>query len=64
MRIIVTASSHTEDEDLPWVYSEDAFVNWVDEVFRESYKRDVDSITTEQAVELVRSNGYTVEVKE
>lgn len=62
MLIKVTASPHAEDGQFPWEYEQDGFLNWYDEVFRESYKRDI-SATTDitQAIDAMRDMGYTVE---
>lgn len=62
----VTSSPHRGDRHtLPWEYLEDNFINWVGEVFCEAYKAKVNAIdTVEEALSIIRDQGYTVEVVE
>jgi hypothetical protein len=62
MIVRVTASPHDEDQNLPWEYSDDAFLGWYDEVFRESYKRDVaPTLSVLTAMDALETAGYNVE---
>ena len=62
MLITVTASSDPQlvTHPLPWSYTEDAFINWVDEVFREGYKRNNPPMTLEEAIGVAESFGLTI----
>jgi phosphoglycolate phosphatase-like HAD superfamily hydrolase len=58
----VNGSPWNEDEDLPWQYTEHNLIAWVDEVFLENYKDDTRPFPTiEEALEVLRGNGYEVE---
>jgi cyclopropane fatty-acyl-phospholipid synthase-like methyltransferase len=59
-RIRVTYSPWKCDDDLPWEYDPDAFLNWVDEVFFPGGEKP----SIEEAVEHLESQGYKVEVIE
>jgi len=58
----VVSSPWEEDDDLPWDYESDGFVGWVDEVFLEGYKGDAPLPSVEEAVDIVETCGYEVEV--
>ncbi len=48
---------------LPWRYKAAAFLDWVEEVFLESYKRTIDPITLAAALDLLQTRGYTVSIQ-
>ena len=50
---------------LPWEYTENSFIRWVDEVFLEGYKKGENAPfpSPEEALNVVREAGYTVEVE-
>ena len=62
----VVSSPYEEDDNLPWEYEEDAFVNWVDEVFLEGYKKPDDAPFpgVEECLDVLHGAGYEVEVSE
>lgn len=60
--IRVLSSPFSEDTDLPWLYDEDNFIAWVDEVFCEGYKRNNPELSLDDALGIVEGAGYTVEV--
>jgi hypothetical protein len=62
LMVEVLTSPFNEDDDLPWEYQPDRFVDWVVEVLFEGYKRDVDRPTLEQAIREAESRGYTLRV--
>lgn len=60
--------SPCETDETPFSYEEDAFIGWVDEVFCEGYKRaDADTDgrpqTAKEAIDILESYGYDVEVE-
>lgn len=61
MTVTITKSPYRDDEDLPWSYSDRSFVEWVDEVFREGYKRSNPPMSVEEAMDLVSDEGYELE---
>lgn len=63
-KVIVRKSPDPEEEGLPWEYSEDAFIDWVDEVFREGYKKENPPMHLDKAVQVITGFGYEVELCE
>lgn len=61
--ICVVASPYPEDSHLPWQYSEDAFCDWVHEVFLEGNTRKTPLPSTPAAIALLISMGYKIEIK-
>jgi hypothetical protein len=64
MEIVITKSPYPMDDPTPWKYDAKGFVNWVDEVLREGYKRNNTLLTTKKSIALARELGYEVVVKE
>lgn len=60
----VLSSPCEEDGDLPWDYNEDGFVSWVDEVFLEGYKGNLDAPfpSPDECLDILIGAGYEVEV--
>lgn len=52
------------DNPLPWEYTEDAFLDWVWEVFQEGYKRVIPLLSLEKSISLVEGFGYEVKIEE
>ena len=50
---------NNDGNDPPWEYGEEAFIDWVDEVFCESERPD---LTFGEACEIVECNKYEIEV--
>jgi len=47
------------DETPPWEYDEEGFIDWVDEVFCEAGRPDLE---LDEALDIIQSNKYQVEV--
>ena len=62
-RVIGTPQAEDPVASLPWEYTENSFIRWVDEVFLEGYKKGEDAPfpSPEEALNGVREAGYTVE---
>lgn len=61
-KVRVISSPYPQDDGFPAEYEEQAFLDWVDEVFREGYKKDISPIELDTAIELLEELGYDVEI--
>lgn len=74
MRNVTVLVSPCEDDETPFSYDEEAFIEWVDEVFCEGYKLAEHEThnrygqkrpaSVSEAVAIIESHGYKVEVSD
>lgn len=72
MKLVTILASPCKDDKPPFSYNEDAFIDWVDEVFHEGYKLAKGAThdrygmkrptTLQEAIASVELHGYEVEV--